>query len=390
MSLHAPGELRASFGVPGAVPVSMRDETMPRPTKPTGKAAPDSSVLNPIGGADTNSANGIGIGINAAHCTGANNNTDRAEAAAKLLHRVGTQVRQIRKSQSLSRRALSERSGVSQRYLAQLECGEGNISLTLLLKVAQALNVTIDQLLHERISHPDTVPTNGAGLPRDLLPDQQTGGNDPDNQPPSIDALYHNATVRQRQSVLDILAPQHESANLSARRIALIGLRGAGKSTLGRQAAAELKLPFVELNHEIEQASGLSLAEVFGLYGPEGYRLLERQSLETNTASLDTVVLAVAGGIVANPSSFEFLLRHYFTVWLKATPEDHMARVKQQGDERPMAGTPHAMAQLRILLASREVFYARADAVIDTSNATEKEVRHRLVDLIGGHANGTC
>jgi XRE family aerobic/anaerobic benzoate catabolism transcriptional regulator len=195
-------------------------------------------------------------------------------------------------------------------------------------------------------------------------------------------SLYRSATKEQRRNVLDILDPEQPSLRRS-RRIALIGLRGAGKSTIGRLAADRLKLPFVELNEDIQQASGMPASEVIALYGQEGYRRLERQSVERVAATYDDVVLAVAGGIVSEPETFNFLLRNYHTVWLKARPEEHMWRVRAQGDERPMAGNPAALDELRNILMSREALYARADTAVNTSGKTVDNV---LTDVLAAVA----
>ncbi len=155
-----------------------------------------------------------------------------------------------------------------------------------------------------------------------------------------------------------------------ARRVCLIGLRGAGKSTLGRMAGEATGLPFRELNQDIEEQTGLPVADVIALYGPEGYRNLERQALERIAATEDCLILASAGGIVSDPETYAFLLRHFHTVWVKAAPEDHMRRVRAQGDERPMEGNPNAMADLTRILEGREALYGRAGRVIDTSGQT--------------------
>jgi XRE family transcriptional regulator, aerobic/anaerobic benzoate catabolism transcriptional regulator len=208
----------------------------------------------------------------------------------------------------MPRRTLSRAANVSERYLAQLEGGEGNASITLLRRVAEALAI---------------------GLP-DLL---EAGERTP---------------VRRR-------------------RIALIGLRGAGKSTLGGQLAKTLRRPFVELDREIERDAGMSLSEVFLLYGQAGYRRIERVCLERQIASQQDIVLTVGGGIVSETDTYNLLLANCFTVWIKASPEQHMARVVAQGDLRPMSGQPEAMKDLRRILASRQTLYAKADATIDTT-----------------------
>ena len=263
-----------------------------------------------------------------------------------FLRRVGERVRDARGRKGLSRKLVSEQSGVSQRYLAQLEGGDGNISIALLRRVALALGVPIEWLVC------DEDPWASEILP--------------------VVGLYQRASTDQRARVLEILDPEHPNVKRS-RRVTLIGLRGAGKSTLGRLSADALGIPFLELNEEIEQASGMPVAEVMALYGQEGYRQLEQQAVERVAATHDQVVLAVAGGIVSEPKTFDFLLRHFHTIWLRARPEEHMARVRGQGDERPMAGNPSAMEELKSILTSREALYARAEVQVNTSGRTLDE-----------------
>jgi XRE family transcriptional regulator, aerobic/anaerobic benzoate catabolism transcriptional regulator len=273
----------------------------------------------------------------------------------QLLASVGDRVRSARARMGLSRRVLAERSGVSQRYLAQLESGQGNISIGLLLRVADALDFRIEWLVAD-----DDPWTSDVVM---------------------ISSLLRSATRAQRERVLEILDPENPGLR-RAGRIAFIGLRGAGKSTLGRQAAARLGLPFKELNDDIGEASGIPAGEVMALYGPEGYRHLERQSLERIVATYDRLILAVAGGIVSQPETYNYLLRNFHTVWLKAEPEEHMARVRGQGDERPMAGNPDAMAELRNILTAREALYARAEVHINTSKATLEKSVETVIDAI--------
>jgi XRE family aerobic/anaerobic benzoate catabolism transcriptional regulator len=182
--------------------------------------------------------------------------------------------------------------------------------------------------------------------------------------------------------VLQILSPENP-ARLRRQRICLIGLRGAGKSTLGRLLGETLSVPFIELNRDIEEQSGMPVNEVMALYGQEGYRRLERQALERIVQMTDCVVLAVAGGIVSEPETYNFLLRNFHTVWLKATPEEHMQRVRTQGDERPMAGNPKAMEELNAILTAREALYARADLTVDTSGRTLEQSRADLLAAVG-------
>lgn len=281
---------------------------------------------------------------------------DESDRIDRLLSSVGERVRNARARMGLSRRVLAERSGVSQRYLAQLESGQGNISIALLLRVADALDFRIEWLVAE-----DDPWTSDVIM---------------------ISSLLRSATRTQRERVLEILDPENPGLR-RASRIAFIGLRGAGKSTLGRMAAARLGLPFKELNEDIAEASGMPAGEVMALYGPEGYRHLERQSLERIVATYDRLMLAVAGGIVSQPETYNYLLRNFHTVWLRAEPEEHMARVRGQGDERPMAGNPDAMAELRNILTSREALYARAEVHINTSKTTLEKSLEAILDAIG-------
>ncbi len=266
---------------------------------------------------------------------------------------VGERVRRARQRKGIARRVLSELSGVSQRYLAQLENGGGNISIALLFRVANALDHRVEWLVGEE---------------------------DPwGSEVVKVAELFRTATGEQRQRVMQILDPGRP-AQLRRQRICLIGLRGAGKSTLGRLLGAKLGFAFVELNRDIEAQSGMPVEEVMALYGLEGYRRLERQALERIVATSDSLVLAVAGGIVSEPETFGFLLRNFHTIWLKATPEEHMGRVRAQGDERPMAGNPKAMDELKSILTSREVLYAKAEGIVNTSGRTLEE---SLDDLVG-------
>jgi len=272
---------------------------------------------------------------------------NNADVTDGFLELVGDRVRAARARKNISRKTLSEISGVSQRYLAQLETGAGNISIVLLRRVADALDYKIEWLVGEEDPYSS-----------EILP---------------VITLFNQATAEKRQKVLEILDPEHPDSR-RASRIAFIGLRGAGKSTIGRLFAKHKNIPFLELNEEIEQASGMPVDEVMALYGQEGYRRLEKQSIERTVATNETLVLEVAGGIVSEPETFKYLLRHYHTIWLKADPEDHMARVRKQGDERPMAGNPEAMSELRNILKSREALYEQAELQIDTSRHTLNEV----------------
>lgn len=272
-----------------------------------------------------------------------------AHADADVLRDLGLRVRQLREQRGMARKLLAARAAVSERYLAQLESGEGNSSILLLHHVARALGTPLAELLTPAaVSAPER-------LIRDLL----------ERMP----------AHRQQAAISTLLRDFDAGADGRTRRVALLGLRGAGKSTLGPLLAAAQKLPFVELDKEIEREAGLSLSEVFALYGETGYRRIERQCLQKLIPRHEGLVLAVGGGIVSEAASYELLLSSFVTVWLKATPEEHMGRVIAQGDSRPMKGHAEAMGDLKRILAAREPLYARADLVLETS----KEAPHKSV-----------
>ncbi len=257
-------------------------------------------------------------------------------------------------------------SGVSPRYLAQLESGTGNISILLLQRVADALGQRIEALLAEEDPMPDDVQR--------------------------VAHLYNNAPSDVQGRVRAILAPQ-TPASLRANRICLVGLRGAGKSTLGARAATALNVPFVELNTEIEAKAGMPVSEVMALYGQDGYRDLEADVLGDVIDNNARMILAVGGGIVADSQTYRRLLERFHTVWIKTSPAEHMARVRAQGDLRPMEGNPAAMDQLKSLLEARTPLYERSIAQVDTSNRPVQSsvndllaviARHRFVESIGG------
>lgn len=272
------------------------------------------------------------------------------------LLRLGQRVRAARKNLKMSRQDLSFTSGVSMRYLAQLETGTGNASIIVLRQVAEATGLGVEDLVAD--GEPD-----GLGLI----------------------AGVRAATAVERMHLMDALTAMRRASgggDPRAARVALIGLRGAGKSTLGRAIGERSRVPFVELNHRIEAASGLSIPEVFSLYGDAGYRRLEKRCIEAVMAEYDRVVLAVGGGIVGEAGNYDLLLGGFHTVWLRATPEEHMARVRAQGDERPMAGKPQAMDELRGMLQARDRLYGQADGQLSTSGKTVAESMETLVMVI--------
>ena len=239
-----------------------------------------------------------------------------AEPAGKhpFLVDLGDRTRALRVQRGLSRKALSSAAQVSERHLANLEYGVGNVSVLVLLQVAQALKCPLADLLDGR------------------------------------SAAAHGATLR-------------------SGLVALVGLRGAGKTTLGQMLAEDLEVPFIELSREVEKLAGCSTSEIQSLYGQSAYRRYERRALEEATGTYTHAVVATPGGLVSDPASFKLLLAQTTTVWLQAKPEDHMARVMAQGDLRPMAGNSEALSDLKSILAGRAAFYSRAEFHLDTSDA---------------------
>lgn len=283
---------------------------------------------------------------------------DPDDSGTALIARLAIRVAEARKAKGLPRRVVSERSGVSLRYLAQLEAGEGNISVLLLSRVAAALDLKIEALLGD-------APQTDAEAQR-------------------IAALYRQAPPEVQHRISALLAPRNP-ALMRAGRVCLIGLRGAGKSTLGRLAGEALDVPFVELNEDIEAAVDMPLSEVMAFYGEDGYRRLEAEALERISASHDRVIMAVAGGIVAQKSTYARLLESFHTIWIRTSAPEHMQRVRAQGDVRPMQGNPAAMAQLRALLESRSPLYDLAEAQVNTSNRSVGSSLNALLEVIAEH-----
>lgn len=275
---------------------------------------------------------------------------DGAEAAAKhpFLVALGERVRSLRARRGMTRKALSLATDVSERHLANLEYGVGNASILILLEVAQALQCPLAELLGD-------VTTRS---PEWLLIRELLEGRD-------------EATLRRvRAAIGELLGTggdQGQGARPRSARIALVGLRGAGKSTLGGMLAEDLGFPFIELSREIEKFAGCSVGEIQNLYGQNAYRRYERRALEEAIQIYPEVVIATPGGIVSDAATFNLLLAHCSTVWLRAEPEDHMRRVVAQGDMRPMAASREAMDDLRSILQGRAPFYSKADWQVDTS-----------------------
>lgn len=273
------------------------------------------------------------------------------------LTHLGERIRSLRAARGMSRKDLARGAGVSERYLANLETGTGNASVLLLRHVAGALDVPLPVVLAEVDGYAD--PATGAG---------QIGQRAAEFSQlvQWLAQLPAGDLARVREAARHALSPA-ESRDARHRRIALIGLRGAGKSTLGRALAVAAGLPFVELNAAIEQEAGASLSEIHSLYGQAAYRRYEMRALERVLREHDAMVLATPGSLVSEPATFNLLLSRCFTVWVRTSPEEHMARVVAQGDMRPMEGNREAMTDLRRILQARTPLYSRADVSIDTS-----------------------
>jgi XRE family aerobic/anaerobic benzoate catabolism transcriptional regulator len=285
--------------------------------------------------------------------------TENSDPEAGFLVELGQRVRNMRALRGMSRKVLAKVSGISERYIAQLESGKGNVSIVLLRRVSDAMGAHLEDLI------PAAEP----------LPDW-----------PVIRDLLRRAMPNQIAQAKDILSGHGNSASAFQQNpfagIALIGLRGAGKSTLGKILARKIGWNFVELNKEIEAENGLSIAEIIALYGQEGFRRMEQAALGHLLARKELTVLATGGGIVSEPLTFDLILSSFYTIWLKAEPEEHMARVRGQGDLRPMADDRSAMTELRTILKSREPLYARASTVVDTAGLSVDDAAARLIEAV--------
>jgi XRE family aerobic/anaerobic benzoate catabolism transcriptional regulator len=276
-----------------------------------------------------------------------------------LLAALGERVRSLRARRGLTRRAVAVAADVSERHLANLEYGIGNASIVVLQQVAGALHCPLAELVGDvTTSSPEWL------LIRELL-----------------DGRTEADLRRVRLAIGELLGTAAADPG-RARRIALVGLRGAGKSTLGQMLADDLELPFIELSREIEKMAGCSVREIHDLYGTNAYRRYERRALEEVVQIYSEAVIATPGGIVSDPATFNELLAHCTTVWLQAAPEEHMGRVAAQGDTRPMAASREAMDDLRRILDGRAAFYSKADLRVDTSGKTLQQAYENLRGVV--------
>jgi XRE family aerobic/anaerobic benzoate catabolism transcriptional regulator len=272
---------------------------------------------------------------------------------------VGRLLRLARAKRGMTRRQLAEESGASERYLAQIESGQGNPSVVILRSVAQALEVPVIALLPPESEGHDATMTRIIDLVARMSPPELA----------DVAALLAQRVGR-------------AAVNERARRIALVGLRGAGKSTLGRALARTMGSPFIELDRLVEQDYGARTTDLIEMAGITTFRRYERACLERVIAEHEAAVIATAGGIVSNAETYALLLRRTHTIWLKARPEEHMQRVMEQGDFRPMAQNREAMADLVAILEARRADYARAEAELDTAGDTVERSLARLMELV--------
>ncbi|MGE0725622.1 MAG: helix-turn-helix transcriptional regulator [Alphaproteobacteria bacterium] len=279
----------------------------------------------------------------------------RSAEEAAYLAALGQRVRHLRAVRGMSRKVLARTAAISERYVAQLEAGKGNVSITLLRRLAAAMGTPVEDVVGDPGDPPDW---------------------------PVFRELLRAAGPGQISAARLVLSPGSFLSPTRRPRVALIGLRGAGKSTLGRVAAERLDWPFVELNEEIAREAGLSVAEIFALYGQEGFRKFELAALRRVMQQPAPMLLATGGGIVGEPYTFEMLRSNFVTIWLKATAEEHMARVRAQGDRRPMADDRAAMTELKTILAHRAPLYSRAAATVDTAGLDRYRAAEELIIAI--------
>jgi XRE family aerobic/anaerobic benzoate catabolism transcriptional regulator len=288
-------------------------------------------------------------------------NADRLAGEEKdpFLIALGERLRALRSRRGLTRKALAKLSDVSERHLANVESGVGNASIQFLRQITTVLNCTLAEMIgDETATSPEWL------MIREIL----RGRSDEE-------------LAKARATLAGIFdAPTSETAR--RQRVALIGLRGAGKSSLGRMLADHWMVPFVELGREVETLAGCGIAEIHALYGPNVYRRYERRALEEIIQRYPRAVIATPGGIVSDPATYNLLLSHCYTVWVRAAPKDHMARVLAQGDTRPMMGNREAMEDLKSILESRAAFYSKADLSFDTSDLTQETAYVGLLEQL--------
>jgi XRE family aerobic/anaerobic benzoate catabolism transcriptional regulator len=287
---------------------------------------------------------------------------EKKSGMKELEQRIGLRITEARKARAWTREQLADAADVSVRYLAQLEHGQANVSLGVLARVASSLGLELPRLLEsDEVARRESADATSTYLP--------------------LTALLGSLDEAAQRRAFDILVGQRQELTKIRRGVALIGLRGAGKTTLGRVLAERADVPFVRLTAVVEEMAGMTVNELFSLGGPEAYRNLEIEAVARIGAEHARAVVETGGGLVANVGAFELVRATYFTVWLRASPEQHLARVRAQGDLRPMRGFDRAAEHIRSLLAGREATYARAHATLDTTGRTVRACTAELIRL---------
>jgi XRE family transcriptional regulator, aerobic/anaerobic benzoate catabolism transcriptional regulator len=276
---------------------------------------------------------------------------------SEFLGLLGARVREMRSLRGMTRKMVAREADVSERHLAQLELGDGNISIVLLRRIAAALNTSLADLFSSRTA--------------------------PDDNQRMIGEILERLPANRLQETLRRLTRELAHEEKSRRsRIALIGLRGAGKSTLGAKLSREMNVPFIELDREIEKDAGIALAEIFSLYGQAGYRRIEKRTLDRVLKDHARAIISIGGGVVSEKETYDRVLTNCLTVWVKASPEDHMSRVIAQGDFRVVGDNNEAMDDLRRILEARETLYRRADIHLETSGESVDESFAKLKQAV--------
>jgi XRE family transcriptional regulator, aerobic/anaerobic benzoate catabolism transcriptional regulator len=273
------------------------------------------------------------------------------------LRMLGERVRDARARHGMTRRMLARDSGISERYLAQLESGRGNLSIVLLRRLAGAIDIPLADLINDEPQRP---------IEYTLIVERVR--------------RLDSAELAEASS---LLAERFGDRGGRLDRIALVGLRGAGKSTLGSMLARHLGWSFVEMSREIETEAGVSVNEIFDMWGQAAYRRYERRALERILRTKAKIVLATGGGLVSEPANFERLLDSFYTIWLQASPQEHWDRVIRQGDYRvESSGDTRALADMRRILAQRDSLYGKADARLDTSGKPARDSHKELIAIV--------
>ncbi len=276
-----------------------------------------------------------------------------------FLAALGERLKLLRARRGLTRKALAQLADVSERHVANVESGVGNASIQFLRQLCTVLNCSLAEMTGD-----ETASSADWLMIREILRGRS------------------EEELAKARTVLTELFKSHTSEAARRQRIALVGLRGAGKSTLGQKLATRRNVPFIELSGVIEKLAGCSIAEIYALYGQNAYRRYERRALEDTIHHYPQVVIATPGGIVSEPATFTMLLSHCTTVWLKASPEQHMSRVLAQGDRRPMSGNREAMDDLKRILESRTPFYSKAEFSLDTCDVSLDSAFEHLLTFL--------